>query len=76
MMNEQIEKLLIEASDKEKVNPITPDGEWVILTPKELQSFSELIVRECLSVVDRFKFKMDAGADNVTVAIKEHFGVK
>ena len=36
----------------------------------------ETVVRECLSVVDRFKFKMSAGADNVTVAIKEHFGVE
>ena len=35
----------------------------------------ESAVKECLAVVEQFKYRMDAGADNVLVAIKEHFGV-
>ena len=39
-------ELAKEAADKNKVDPFTPDGEWVVLTPAELERFAALIRAE------------------------------
>lgn len=36
-------ELAKEAADKNKVDPFTPDGEWVVLTPQELERFAALV---------------------------------
>lgn len=39
----------------------------------EVEKFAELIIRECINVVDAYDRKTDP--DDIIVDIKEHFGV-
>lgn len=43
MTRDEILRLACEAGDKSRVDPLTPDGEWVILTPDELARFAALV---------------------------------
>ena len=45
-------ELAKEAADKDKVDPFTPDGEWVVLTPAELERFAALVRAEALAESD------------------------
>jgi hypothetical protein len=42
----------------------------------DIEKFAELIVRECIEVVERQKCKMSYGPTFVIEDIKQHFGVE
>jgi hypothetical protein len=60
--------------------------QWLCVLDKEtgmmidpligLEKFAELIVRECIEVVEKQKAKMSYGPTFVIEDIKQHFGVK
>ena len=62
-MNERIKKL----AEQCRGNPMTSEFEPLFDKAK----FAELIVRECITVVDR-----DDGATHVQELLLEHFGVE
>jgi hypothetical protein len=73
-MNERIRQLAGQALDR--VVPYT----WTRLDYDEIQRlqeyFAELIVAECIEVVERQKCKMSYGPTFVIEDIKQHFGVE
>ena len=81
-MNEQIEKLFDRALEEFKAENkhatvVAPDT----LQRDFLEKFAELIVRECVSVVDSMADPEDSDSffwtiQNVSQKIKEHFGVE
>ena len=52
---------------------IDPDNSKA--TRKEIEFYAEQIVRECIKVVESYKYKMDATNDNIVEALKKEFGV-
>ena len=50
-----------------------PDGDWSLDTIKD--KFAELIVQECIEVVEKQKAKMSYGPTFVIEDIKQHFGI-
>ena len=88
-MNEQSEKLVIEAFFDESTNG--PDEKMYTLGERKIQLFAELIVKECMEQVrgqylpvmedkemmkdTRWDGYVQCGVDSV-VAIREHFGVE
>jgi hypothetical protein len=65
MMNERIEKLMVNAS-----SGACYDGNEPLLSGTEIEKFAELIVRECISALD------DAdGSVHHSECLLEHFGV-
>ena len=76
-MNERIKQLAVAAAP---ANSSIPHSEWNI--PKEfIEKFAELIVKECVNVVDGGSFLHDQAptaifAKECSAAIKRHFGVK
>lgn len=73
-MNERIQQLAGQALDR--VVPYT----WTRLDYDEIQRlqeyFAELIVQECIEVVEKQKAKMSYGPTFVIEDIKQHFGVE
>ena len=73
-MNERIRQLAGQALDK--VVPYT----WTRLDYNEIQRlqeyFAELIVQECIGIVEKQKAKMSYGPTFVIEDIKQHFGVE
>ena len=73
-MNERIRQLAGQALDR--VVPYT----WTRLDYDEIQRlqeyFAELIVKECIEVVEKQKAKMSYGPTFVIEDIKQHFGVE
>ena len=70
-MNERIAELLA----KLDIDLYTDEGVMmtkILVSPKDLRQFAELIVRECADLVDRAI--SDGGVDGRVV--KEHFGVE
>ena len=84
-MNEKIKQLALDAgigftlwddSGREMIDNYTPE--------EYLEKFAELIVRECLSQVDKIRDGLEAdsedqqalGADWAGLAIAQHFGVE
>ena len=56
MNREDIIRMAREAGDADRIDPFTKDGDWVILTPNELERFAALVAsaeREaCAKVCD------------------------
>ena len=76
-MNERIKQLAIEA----KLIASEPNGFDQNNLSKSQQTFAELIVRECVGVVEGGSFLHDQAptaifARECSGAIKQHFGVK
>ena len=76
-MNEKIKELALQAgigftlwddSGREMIDNYTPE--------ERLAEFAELIVKECIEVVEKQKAKMSYGPTFVIQDIKEHFGVE
>jgi hypothetical protein len=51
-------------------------GDRYALPDEFAEKFAELIVRECIEVVEKQKVKMSYGPTFVIQDIKEHFGVE
>jgi len=43
---------------------------------KILSKFAELIVRDCIAIVNNHKMRMDSGPTHIIEDIKQHFGVE
>jgi hypothetical protein len=43
MNREEIIRMAREAGDADRIDPFTKDGDWVILTPDELERFAALV---------------------------------
>lgn len=73
-MNNKIQQLAGQALDR--VVPYT----WTRLDYDEIQKlqeyFAELIIKECIEVVEQQKAKMSYGPTFVIEDIKKHFGVE
>jgi hypothetical protein len=65
MMNERIEKLMVNAS-----SGACYDGNEPVLFGTEIEKFAELIVRECCQKLE------NDGMVEVAMELKEHFGVE
>ena len=56
MTKEDIIRMAQEAGDADRIDPFTKDGDWVILTPDELERFAALVAsaeREaCAKIAD------------------------
>ena len=56
MNREDIIRMAREAGDADRIDPFTKDGDWVILTPDELERFAALVAsaeREaCVQIVE------------------------
>ena len=76
-MNEKIRELA-EQAGMGYGNLSTGNGDnWIVAgKPEELEKFAELIVQECIEVVEKQKAKMSYGPTFVIADIKQHFGVK
>ena len=80
-MNERIRELAEQAADG--MLSYDAEGEWR-LSEREVKKFAELIVKECLSQVDKIRDGLEAdsedqqalGADWAGLAIARHFGVE
>ena len=78
-MNEKIRELMVNSGFATGYDR-TQTGRW-ILSDKELEKFAELIVRECIGVVEGGSFLHDQAptalfAKECSGAIKRHFGVE
>ena len=78
-MNEKIRELMVNSGFATGYDR-TQTGRW-ILSDKELEKFAELIVRECIGVVEGGSFLHDQAptaifARECSGAIKRHFGVE
>jgi hypothetical protein len=74
-MNERIKQLALDAgigftlwddSGREMIDNYTPE--------EYLEKFAELIINDCIEVVEKQKAKMSYGPTFVIQDIKEHFG--
>jgi hypothetical protein len=80
MMNERIEKLLAELD----IDLYTDEGVMmtgILVRPKDLRQFAELIVRKCCDIADDVCLGDESGQHGDTVNfvvndIKRYFGVK
>jgi len=68
-MNERIEQLANEVGIS--VEYLTNTKQWPLI-----EALAELIVKDCVSVVQSYRMKMDASNENIVVAIRDHFGIK
>ena len=78
-MNEKIRELAVESGFATGYDR-TQTGKWS-LSDRELEKFAELIVRECIGVVEGGSFLHDQAptaifARECSGAIKRHFGVE
>lgn len=71
-MNERIEKLAWQAMDEMDPESFSED---VHIPTEWYQKFAELIVRECLGIIDE-EGSHEGGSIRSMEAIKEHFGVE
>jgi hypothetical protein len=76
-MNEQIRQLVLHA----KIGTADFDaGSYYVATPDRMQKFAELIVRECIEVIDstsdNTKLMRVEPYQKIIWAIEEHFGVE
>lgn len=65
MTRDDILRLAREAGDKSRVDPLTPDGEWVILTPDELERFAALVAEQERERCARLVETQDTNGDHV-----------
>jgi len=73
-MNEQIEKLLNEATSGHEQE--TDRSKIMCISDKEMEMFAELIVKECMSLVSEPGPDMNDTERGILAQIKEHFGVE
>jgi hypothetical protein len=66
-MNERIREL----AHKAGLPTYNPEG-----IPTKLEKFAELIVKECVDIVDSHRMKMDSGPTHIIEDFKQHFGVE
>ena len=74
MMNERIRELLIQSEVFNKDGTVLKD-----VTGYELNKFAELIVRECLKIVEPDRTSGDEWCvtlDETAYSIRQHFGVE
>jgi len=71
-MNERIRELQIQA---EAAADEIFDRQGKMYSEIVMEKFAELIVRECVTVVE-WAISVDSTIDRVPVLIKEHFGVE
>jgi hypothetical protein len=60
----------------EKIKQLAEQAGLDYMPDHDLEKFAELIVRECIGVVEKQKVKMSYGPTFVIQDIKEHFGVE
>lgn len=74
-MNERIEKLALQAREcaDELLGSGLPDTVW---QDRYHEKFAELLAQDAISIVQSFRWKMDASNDNIVVSLKQHFGVE
>jgi len=71
-MNERLRELAMLANIEFTYDPTeNPPKAFAECWEDELEKFAELIVRECIGVVDK-----DDGATHVRELLEEHFGVE
>jgi hypothetical protein len=80
-MNEKIRELAEQAGLKWKAQPphytnTNNPIDFPVSANRDLEKFAELIVAECIEVVERQKCKMSYGPTFVIEDIKQHFGVE
>jgi hypothetical protein len=82
-MNERIKELALQAGAKvdKGIHPITNIVDGLSMGPDEVEKFAELIVQECVNVVEGGSFLHDQAptaifAKECSAAIKRHFGVE
>jgi len=73
-MNEQIEKLLNEATSGHEQE--TDRSKIMCISDKEMEMFAELIVKECMSLVSEPGPDMNDTERGILAQIKHHFGVE
>ena len=56
MNREDIIRMAREAGDADRIDPFTKDGDWVILTPDELERFAALVAKHTLANIDPSSF--------------------
>jgi hypothetical protein len=85
MMNEQIKQLAKQQAGAILMDLVMPDSgmpervKWNVgITTEHLEKFAELIVRECLDIVNRKEYSYHEADPlwETSQLIKEHFGVK
>jgi hypothetical protein len=69
-MNERIKELLVKA-----IKEVGPDDDDSGAKEKTLEKFAELIVRECVDLIDTLNEAYDAPS-TAGKFIKEHFGIE
>jgi hypothetical protein len=73
-MNERIKELWEDSDDIEVCYP--EQGSPVSVSAKTLETFAELIVRECAGKVDFILREKSNGGGTMGDEIREHFGVE
>lgn len=72
-MNERIKELIVQTRRILATDALS-GGEFNMRAYEE--KFAELLAQDVISVVQSFRWKMDASNDNIVVALKQHFGVE
>jgi hypothetical protein len=82
MMNERIDELAFQSgiTQHSYSNPKHPDLDGFIVSQEKLEKFAELIVRECIAVLNN-RFMGDMNREDLEVRrciadVKQHFGVE
>ena len=67
MNREDIIRMAREAGDADRIDPFTKDGDWVILTPDELERFAALVAsaerKACAKVCEEIYTGEEASGD-------------
>jgi len=81
-MNERIDELAFQSgiTQHSYSNPKHPDLDGFIVSQEKLEKFAELIVRECIAVLNN-RFMGDMNREDLEVRrciadVKQHFGVE
>jgi hypothetical protein len=77
-MNERLIKLGLDSHMLNYIDNETPRRYFLSAHADEddLQKFAELIVRECVYIVESHRMKMDSGITYIIKDLKEHFGIE
>lgn len=78
-MNERIKELWVEGTQ----TSIPREGDYSSVSAKNIEKFAELIIRECVDIVNKRKdaaidadWLVDEAMSNAVWDIEEHFGVE
>lgn len=78
-MNEKIKELAKQANinfSRVGILDGDPNGVAKFVGYSKMEKFAELIVKECIEVIEKQKAKMSYGPTFVIEDIKQHFGVE